>query len=395
MNRPTVIIVGHGSRDAVANQEFEQLVARYQARRPEFLLRHGYVELAQPSLAEALAALGSEPRQVTVLPLFLFAAGHVKNDVPLALATARQQAPNVEFLATRPLGVHPRMVELALQRASETLPLEPDDARRTTVIMVGRGSSDPDANGDFCKLVRIFQESREFRAVLPAFIGIARPRVEEVFELAARTRPERLLVVPYLLFDGRLMRQLGEQVAAFGARYSWIKTALAPHLGGTDHVLDVLDERVAESREGQAPLPCDNCQYRVALPGRADSVGGLRALLWSLRHSFTHSQAAPHVHAHKPLRKHVLVCGNADCAGRGSIRLIETLRRMIKDVGRERDIRVTVTSCMGRCGEGPTVAVYPDGIWYRSVREEDAADLVHEHLLADRLVARLVDNIMQ
>ena len=50
---------------------------------------------------------------------------------------------------------------------------------------------------------------------------------------------------------------------------------------------------------------------------------------------------------------------------------------------------------MGRCGEGPTVAVYPDGVWYRGVREEDAKDLVEEHLLGDRLVARLVDDIMQ
>ena len=46
-------------------------------------------------------------------------------------------------------------------------------------------------------------------------------------------------------------------------------------------------------------------------------------------------------------------------------------------------------------GEGPTVVVYPDGIWYRGVRQSDAHDLVHEHLLGDRLVARLVDNIMQ
>jgi (2Fe-2S) ferredoxin len=50
---------------------------------------------------------------------------------------------------------------------------------------------------------------------------------------------------------------------------------------------------------------------------------------------------------------------------------------------------------MGRCGEGPTVAVYPDGIWYRGVKETDAKELVEEHLLGDRLVSRLVDNIMQ
>lgn len=396
MSRPLVLIVGHGSRDAAANVEFEQLVARYQTRHPEFELRFGYVELAQPSLAEALAAIGSEPREVIVLPLFLFAAGHVKNDVPLALAEARRQAPGVHFSATRALGVHPRLVELAFERAGEALPLaDPDDARRTTVIMVGRGSSDTDANADFCKLVRMFQEARPFRAVLPTFIGITQPRFAETLELAARTRPERLLVVPYLLFGGRLMTQLGEQVAAFRARYSWIRTALASQLGGTDHVLDVLDERIAETRGGQMPLACDNCQYRVALPGQPSSVGGLRALLWSLRHSFTHSQAAPHVHAHRPLHKHVLVCGNADCAGRGSIRLIEALRRLVKDAGRERDIRVTVTSCMGRCGEGPTVAVYPDGIWYRGVQEADAPEMVREHLLGDRLVGHLVDNIMQ
>jgi (2Fe-2S) ferredoxin len=91
----------------------------------------------------------------------------------------------------------------------------------------------------------------------------------------------------------------------------------------------------------------------------------------------------------------VLVCGNVDCADGGSIPLIDALRRALKDAGRQDDIRVTRTSCMGRCGEGPTVAVYPDGIWYRKVRPEDAEEVVREHLLADRLVGRLVDNIMQ
>ncbi len=117
-------------------------------------------------------------------------------------------------------------------------------------------------------------------------------------------------------------------------------------------------------------------------------------MLWSMRRTFTHTQAAPRIHAHKPIDKHVLICGNVDCAERGSIALIETLRRKIHDAGRDQTIRVTRTSCMGRCGEGPTVAVYPDGIWYRGVHERDAADLLNEHLLNDRLVARLVDNIM-
>jgi sirohydrochlorin cobaltochelatase len=39
--------------------------------------------------------------------------------------------------------------------------------------------------------------------------------------------------------------------------------------------------------------------------------------------------------------------------------------------------------------------VYPDGVWYRGVKETDAQELIDEHLLSDRLVSRLVDNIMQ
>ena len=114
-----------------------------------------------------------------------------------------------------------------------------------------------------------------------------------------------------------------------------------------------------------------------------------------MRHAFTHTQAVPHVHAHKPLAKHVLICGNADCAERGSLALLGSVRRLLRKAGRDMDIRVTRTGCMGRCGEGPTVAVYPDGIWYRGVQEEDAREFVEEHLLHDRIVARLVDSIMQ
>src|SRR5262249_1610166 len=175
----------------------------------------------------------------------------------------------------------------------------------------------------------------------------------------------------------------------------WIATRVAPHLGADEQLFRVMDERVGDALEGARPLACDACQYRVPLAGLSQHVGGLKALLWSVRHGFTHGQAMPHVHAHKPLAKHVLVCGNADCADRGSLALVEALRRRIKDSGRRDAIRVTRTSCMGRCGEGPTVAVYPDGIWYRGVRADDADELVREHLVGDRLVARLVDNIMQ
>jgi len=389
-----LLIVGHGSRDQNANAEFEALVAAYRMARPDIEVTHGYVELARPSLSTALRDLAQRADSVVVLPLFLFAAGHVKNDIPLALSQARQDFPTVRFTVANALGVHPNLVELAFERARRALEVA-RESTKTAVIVVGRGSSDPDANGDFCKVVRLLAEGREIGWVMPCFIGVTRPMFEETVELVARARPERIVVVPYMLFAGRLITKIREQVEAFQARYPWIKTELAPHLGSDDRLLKLMDERLYEAMEGESPLPCDTCQYRVPVSAVTENVGGLKALLWSLRHGFTHAQAMPHVHAHRPLAKHVLVCGNADCADAGSITLIATLRRLLKETGRELDIRVTRTSCMGRCGEGPTVAVYPDGIWYRGVKETDAKELVEEHLLGDRLVSRLVDNIMQ
>ena len=389
-----LLIVGHGSRDTKANLEFEALVATYRSRRPDLTVAHGYIELAHPSLMTALRCLAQQVEVVVVLPLFLFAAGHVKNDIPLALAEIRNEFPSTHVVVARALGVHPALVDLAYERAKPELD-GARDLQKTAVIVVGRGSSDPDANADFCKVARLFAEGRHVGWVLPSFIGITRPTFVETAELVARARPERIVVVPYFLFGGRLIDKIGEHVAAFRSRYPWITIAQAGYLGGDERLLPLIDERLNEALTGTHPLPCDTCQYRVPLSGVADRVGGINALLWSLRHRFTHTQAMPHRHAHRPLTKHVLVCTNADCADKGSLQLLAELRRLIKAEGRNADIKVTRTLCMGRCGEGPTVAVYPDGIWYRGVTPADAQELVDEHLLADRLVSRLVDNIMQ
>ena len=390
-----ILVIGHGSRDAAANREFEAFVAEFARRRGDEIIEHAYVELAQPSVAEGLDAIAARSSRVVALPLFLFAAGHVKNDLPLALEAARRRWPAVRFEAASALGVHPSMAQVAFARGAEALSEDPAQRARTVAIVVGRGSSDPDANGDLFKLARLMGEGRGLAGVEATFMGITRPSVEETLAQVAPARPERVVIVPYLLFAGRLVEKLDSQVAAFRERYPWIRITRAPHLGADPRVFALLDERIAQALDGSAPLPCDTCMYRTALPGFEAQVGGLKALLYSVRHTATHTQAMPHLHAHRPLKKHVLVCANADCADRGSLPLIDALRRAIKRAGRQREIRVTRTSCMGRCGEGPAVVVYPDGVWYRGVQGDDAQALVDDHLLGDRLVARLVDTLMQ
>lgn len=386
------VVVGHGSRNVAANEQFEGVVRELAKRCPDVKISHGYVELAKPALFDALSNAAQDAQRVVVVPLFLFAAGHVKNDLPLILARARNVFPHVEFVAGAALGVHPSLVQ-ELQARLLAGPLA-SGGKKAALLMVGRGSSDPDANADFCKLSRLVAEGLNGVFTLPAFMGVASPSVKEGLELMARTRPDHLIILPYLLFSGRLIERLSETLKDFSTRYPWIRTELMPTLGNHPAVHRALEERALGAAEGSRPLPCDTCQYRVPIAGVQSKIGGLNALLYSVRHSFTHTQAMPHEHAHAPIKKHVLVCGNVECADRGSVALLGALRRGVKKAGLMGEVRVTKTHCMGRCGEGPTVAVYPDGVWYREVQLSDVEDLVHKHLCNDELVARIVDSML-
>ncbi|MDH4120780.1 MAG: NAD(P)H-dependent oxidoreductase subunit E [Deltaproteobacteria bacterium] len=397
-----MVLLGHGSREDSANREFLAAAEGFAQKHPAWRVVPAFVEMARPSLPEALASLAKEGAHppVVVLPLFLFLAGHVKNDIGLALDGLEKHGPSSgarPWLAARELGAEPALTELAWRRAQDAAPqaFTPEAAPHTAVVVVGRGSSDPDANGEFHKAARLMTEGRGLGWTLPAYMGITRPLAPEVMDMAARLRPRRLVVVPYMLFGGVLVERLREQAQAFAQRHPWIQVTVAEPLGVNEALLGVLTQRVEGALAGTAVLPCGSCQYREPLPGKAREAGGLKALLWSLRHGAAHQALAGQArHAHRPLNRHVLVCGNADCASRGSLRLLRALRDKIKSLGKGREILVTRAGCMGRCGEGPTVAVYPDGVWYRGVSEQDAGTLVEEHLVGDRLVGRLVDQVM-
>jgi sirohydrochlorin ferrochelatase len=245
VERRSVLILGHGSRRPASNAQFEALVARFRARRPELDVGHAYVELAAPLLVEGLATLARRSDRVTLLPLFLFAAGHVKRDVPEALEAARAAFPAVRFDAAGELGVDPTMIAIALDRAGERFPLRGPEAAGTVLLTIGRGSLDAGANGDFYKLSRMVAERGGFLRPEPCFIAVVDPLLPEALERAALARPKRLLVLPYFLFEGLLIEQIREAVTAFAARHPELDVRLAEPLGPDERLCDLLDARLA------------------------------------------------------------------------------------------------------------------------------------------------------
>lgn len=251
---PTLLVVGHGSRLAQANQDFEAFVRDFKNYLPGREIRWGYIELAEPLLDQAFEEAASVSEAVTVLPLFLFAAGHVKRDIPEAVQRAVEKYPHVNYQIAHPLGVDARMVELLLRRLEDSLQHLNTSGDETVVIVVGRGSSDADANSDFYKLVRILEEKSHFSWLLPCFVGITYPRLRQTLERAVRENPKAILIQPYLLFPGCLVNEIQKEVDAFSKGHPQISMRVGLPLGEDSLIFEALRERVFEAERRENAL---------------------------------------------------------------------------------------------------------------------------------------------
>jgi len=392
-----VLLVGHGSRREKSNEQVRELAVELEGRLG-IPVDAGFLELAEPAIDEAIAGLAGAVSEVSVVHLSLFAASHVKNDVPLAVEQAREAHPELTINNGAHLGVHPALLDLLDDRAAAVeAELGVDrEADEVAAVVCARGSSDPDANADVHKLARLLYEGRAFDRVEASFIGVTEPLLDDTLHNIAKTRPDAVVVIPYMLGDGVLTGRIKDGAREFDEEYPYVDAAPGEPLGTDTRLLDVLGDRWQEARTGSVEMSCDTCKYKVELDGYEEDQGGARAMLRALTHQAEHADREnvdddPHVH--DAPEKHVAVCTNQTCAQDGAPAVLERLRQAARDSD-QCDARITRSSCLGRCGEGPMVAVYPDGVWYGGVEDEDAADIVSSHLDRDRIVSELVDQTL-
>ena len=391
-----VLLIGHGSRREKSNEQVRELAAGLESRLG-IPVDAAFLELAEPSIDEAFAGLAPVADRVTVVHCSLFAASHVKNDVPLAIEQARAEY-DIEIDNGAHLGVHPAILDLLDDRAAAVerelgVDRTEDDV---AVVVCGRGSSDPDANGDVHKLARLLFEGRDFDRAEATFIGVTEPTLEDTLHGLSKHRPDAVVVLPYMLGDGVLTQRVRDWTAEFDEDYPYVEALAGDPLGTDSRLLDVFADRWQEARSGSVEMSCDTCKYKVDLEGYEEDVGGARAMLRALAHQEAHADREDvddEPHSHDAPAKHVAVCTNQTCAKMGSPAVLERLRQEVRD-SEHADARITRSSCLGRCGDGPMVAVYPDGIWYGDVADDDAERIVADHLDRDRIVSDLVDQTL-
>ena len=240
----SLLVVGHGSREAKANEGFEGFVRNFQKHVPGNKVSFGYLEIASPTLTESLENAARESESVTLLPLFLFSAGHVKNDLPVAVREVQKKFPNVQFNTAPALGANPLMLKLLSKRVDEAALSFAAPREKIVLIIIGRGASDPEANEEFLKLVGMFEKSSRFFHVEICYCAMSKPFLEETLDRIAPERPEAVLIQPYLLFPGKLIRKIEEQAALFSKKNLGIQIKVGGCLGEDKFLFELLKEKV-------------------------------------------------------------------------------------------------------------------------------------------------------
>ncbi len=290
-----LLLIGHGSRDSEGRDRLLEFAAAYQALDPSRPVIPCFLELTTPTIEDGVKECVAQGySDISVLPILLFAARHNKFDVTNELDRARQRYPQVTFHYGRHFGIAPEIINLWQERLAvlDTPRFNPDNIPRqdTVLLFVGRGASDPDANGDVYKLARILWEGSGYKTVEICFIGITHPRLEEGFHRARLYAPKRIIVLPYFLFTGVLIKKILSITEQQQAAYPDQRVTYLPEMGSHPQLMQILRNREIETQLGQVQMNCEMCKFRLAaMAGDGHQHHG---------HGHGHGQEHSHGHHH-------------------------------------------------------------------------------------------------
>ncbi len=295
-----VMLCGHGSRDPRAVEEFAAVAATLRRRLTSYETEYGFLEFATPIIRGGLDRLRAcGVGRVLAVPGMLFAAGHTKNDIPSVLNTYAAQHPELVIQYGRDLGLDIKLMRAAGARITGAVAMAdaegaPIALHDTLLLTVGRGTSDPDANGNIAKVARMLWEGLGFGWGETAYSGVTFPLVHPALAYAAKLGFRRIVVFPYFLFTGVLVRRIYAHTDLAAAAHPEIQFVKAPYLGDHKLVLDALVERVQEILDGANVMNCQLCKYREQVLGFEDEVG----LAQRSHHHHVEGIGVGHAHEH-------------------------------------------------------------------------------------------------
>ena len=265
-----ILVVGHGTRNPSGASQLLDLVGQMQVKMPAAKVFGCFLELAEPTIDQAMERLHSQGiKKTLVVPVLLFTAAHALQDIPDAVSAAAGRF-GIEVIGqSGSLGTHDSVVALSQVRSAEVIALEtgqpcPESAcarvrcesgqcegrfaemGRIGLAMVGRGTSDLQAIAHMRRLTELKVPQLSVVCFQTGFFAGGKPDVDGLLAEAATWQCDTVLVQPHLLFEGELIETLRRKVLACRSRFPSKQWYVSRTLGADPKLADIFLELAQE-----------------------------------------------------------------------------------------------------------------------------------------------------
>jgi len=204
-----ILYVGHGTRSKKGAEEAKRFLQKVMDEVKEPIQEISFLELTEPSIEEGFVrCIERGATSITVVPLFLLTAGHIKKDIPETLGLLQERHPHIAVTVADPFGVQDVILDGMTELVMSTAGLLSPDA---AVLIVGRGSSDPVIHRNFAEIANGLKDRLGIKRVNVCYLAATTPTFAEGIERISREF-SRVVVVPYLLFGGLLLSEVQAEV---------------------------------------------------------------------------------------------------------------------------------------------------------------------------------------
>lgn len=248
-NTNLLVLVGHGSGEANDLETFNALSEAVAERLP-CAVQSALLEDINFSVGERIlsAVLQHQPRHVIVLPLFVGTSPAKKNTVKLIVEAAQDRWADIAIQYGQPLGAHPGVIATYSQCVTEVISAREIDGP-TALLIIGRGSRDAESNAESNQMAQYLADGAAypFIAMETAFVSTAQPDIGAALNRCVQAGAQRIIIVPYLLYEAALYRTIQQQIQALQQQYPSLEMQLTAFPDAQAGIIDAIAERYAEA----------------------------------------------------------------------------------------------------------------------------------------------------
>ncbi len=262
---PAVLLIGHGTRICTGVAEFNTLAKNLQIALPDRVCMASFLEMVDPTIPHSLDILYKKGfRSITALPAFLMAASHIKKEIPALIQGFQAKHPELKIIVGKELGINANLIEIAKERIenAESKFMGNYNRKDALLLMIGRGSSDTDANSNISKISRILWEEMGFGWAETAYTAVTKPLIDDALGRIHLLDFKYLVIFPYLLFNGKVFELVCATIDAYQAKYPKARTAIVPYLNNHPLLTHIFLERLAQAEAYETCINC-NCHSKM------------------------------------------------------------------------------------------------------------------------------------